>query len=262
VFATVSTTAYRTFGAGQKAADRHKSDKHSAMTQFIDLSHDFEDGMPGFRMTMPDGTKVQCTARIRPFVTHDQFRAATGGQVEFELTEVSFQTSIGTYLDSPYVRHRDRRDIGELRIDELVLPGVVVDLSHLAAGAAADIGDLRAGGLDGAAGKAVLCRFGWDRHWGTDGYAAYPFLSRAALQFLIDGGARLVGVDTINIDDNRDAERPAHTWLLARDIFVVENLCNLAALARKPFRFFAVPIKARRAAAMPIRAFAEVVDGR
>jgi kynurenine formamidase len=228
------------------------------MTRFVDLSHDFADGMPGFRMKMPDGRTVQCTARIRPFVTHDQFRAATGGQVEFELTDVSFQTAVGTYLDSPYVRHRDRRDIGALRIDELVLPGIGVDLSHLAAGAAAGIDDLRAGGLGDARGKAVLCRFGWDRHWGSDAYASYPFLSRAALQFLIDGGARLVGVDTINIDDNRDPERPAHTWLLARDIFIVENLCNLSALAAAPFRFFAVPIKARGAAAMPIRAFTEV----
>jgi len=232
------------------------------MSRFIDLSHDFEDGMPGFRMTMPDGTKVQCTARIRPFVTHDQYRAVTGGQAEFELTEVSFQTSVGTYLDSPYVRHRDRRDIGALTIDELVLPGVVADLSGLSPEAAASVEDLRAAGLDSVSGKAVLCRFGWDRHWGTDAYAAYPFLSRAAIEFLIDGGARLVGVDTINIDSNQDPERPAHTWLLARDIFVVENLCNLASLSRQPFRFFAVPIKARRAAAMPIRAFAEVVDAR
>jgi kynurenine formamidase len=74
---------------------------------------------------------------------------------------------------------------------------------------------------------------------------------------LIDRGARLVGVDTWNVDDISDEERPAHSWLLARDILIVENLCNLAALGHRSFRFFAVPIKARRAASMPIRAFAE-----
>ena len=111
------------------------------------------------------------------------------------------------------------------------------------------------------AGKAVLCRFGWDRLWGEEAYfSAYPFLSRPALWHLIEGGARLVGVDTWNADDSAEAERPAHTWLLERDIFIVENLCNLAALRRRAFRFFAVPIKAKGAASMPVRAFAEVLE--
>src|SRR4029450_1110566 len=156
--------------------------------------------------------------------------------------------------------HRDRCDVGALRIEELILPGIVIDLGHLAAGAAAEIADLRRamGDAFDVAGKAVLCRFGWDRLWGQDAYfATYPFLSRVAIRALIDGGVRLVGVDTWNVDDNGDAERSAHSWLLARDIFIVENLCNLAALGAGPFRFFAIPIKARGAASMPIRAFAE-----
>jgi kynurenine formamidase len=231
------------------------------MQRFIDLSHDFADGMPGFTATLPDGARLRCTAQIRPLVTHAQSRPAFGGKAEFELTEMRFPTSIGTYVDSPYVRHRDRRDVGALRLDELILPGLLIDLSHLAAGATAEPEDLRRGagvGLD-VAGKAVLCRFGWDRLWGRDEYfAAYPFLSRESLRLLIDGGARLLGVDTWNVDDSRDPERPAHSWLLARDILIVENLCNLAALGAAPFRFFALPIKARGAASMPIRAFAEL----
>lgn len=231
------------------------------MSRFIDLSHEFADGMPGFTTTMPDGSTLRCTARVRPLITHEQSRRSFDGKAEFELTEMSFPTSIGTYLDSPYVRYRDRRDVGALRIEELVLPGLAIDLSHLAAGAAAEPDDLRRGahGEFGVAGKAVLCRFGWDRFWGRDDYfSAYPFLSRSALCILIDGGARLLGVDTWNVDDNRDAERPAHSWLLARDIFIVENLCRLDALGTAPFRFFAVPVKARGAASMPIRAFAEM----
>jgi len=232
------------------------------MPQFIDLSHEFADGMPGFTATLPDGSRLRCTARIRPLITHAQSRVAFDGKAEFELTEASFQTSIGTYIDSPYVRHRELRDVAALRIDELILPGVMVDLGHLAAGDAAEVADLRQalGGAFEVAGKAVLCRFGWDRLWGQDAYfAAYPFLSRAAIRALIDGGARLVGVDTWNVDSNSDAERPAHTWVLERDIFIVENLRNLAALSAAAFRFFAVPIKARGAASMPIRAFAEVI---
>jgi kynurenine formamidase len=41
-------------------------------------------------------------------------------------------------------------------------------------------------------------------------------------------------------------------------VLIVENLMNLDALHGKRFRFFAIPLKARRAASMPLRAFAEI----
>jgi len=36
------------------------------MTKFIDLSHDFEDNMPGFKLKNEDGTIKQYTAKIHP----------------------------------------------------------------------------------------------------------------------------------------------------------------------------------------------------
>jgi len=233
------------------------------MPRLVDLSHDFADGMAGLTMKGPDGAPVTLTARIRPFVTHEQSRANYGGKAEFTMTEMSFQTSLGTYLDSPYVRWRERRDIGALRLDELVLPGLLLDLPGCAPGAAVEPDELAeaAGGRLELRGKAVLCRFGWDRFWGSPQYGDCPYLSRDSLRALIDGGARLLGVDCGNADSFRDPERPAHSWLLERDILIVENLRGLEALAgARAFRFFAVPIKARGAGSMPVRAFAEIPD--
>jgi len=67
-----------------------------------------------------------------------------------------------------------------------------------------------------------------------------------------------MSVDTLNIDSRNDPERPAHTEILNRDILVVENLCNLPALPKSKYRFFAKPIKARKITTITIRAFAEV----
>lgn len=108
------------------------------------------------------------------------------------------------------------------------------------------------------AGKAVLFRFGWDRYWGDPRYDRYPYIGRDVIDRLVAGQAKLVGVDTLNIDNRNDPYRPAHTEFLRRDILVVENLANLLVLPAVGFRFFAVPIKARSAAAMTIRAFAEI----
>ncbi len=189
-------------------------------------------------------------------MTHEESKPRYDGKAMFEVTEITFQTSIGTYLDSPYHRYPDRRDISQLRLDEVILPGVVIDVRGR--------GPFEAVGLDALGtppdvrGRAVLFNFGWDAHWGREEYHAYPFIARDVIDWLIEAGAKLVGVDTINVDSSRDPERPAHSAFLQRDVLIVENMANLAALHGVDFRFFAVPIKGVKVAAMPVRAFAEV----
>lgn len=227
------------------------------MPRFIDLSHTFENGMPGFRLKNEDGTVTQFTATIRPFITHQQSRPRYQGLAEFEITEMQFHTSIGTYLDSPYHRWKERRDIARLGLDEVILPGVLIDARRYAPFEAAGI-EVLPRGVD-LAGRAVLFHFGWDQQWGSEAYFQYPFIGRALIDHLANAQVRLVGVDTINIDDARDPERPAHSILLKQDILIVENLAHLDELYGNQFRFFAVPLKAKGAAAMPVRAFAETV---
>lgn len=225
------------------------------MTRFIDLSHSLENGMPAFRLKNEDGSFTQFSVSIRPFLTHEQSAPKYGGKASFEITEVTFQTSVGTYLDSPSHRYRGGRDIADLALEDLILPGIVIPAPGRKPFEAAGPEILPP--MESLRGKAVLFHFGWDEHWGTEQYHSYPFISRDCIRRLIEAGAKLAGVDTINIDDPRDPERPAHSWLLKEGILVVENLCNLGQLTGKPFRFFALPIKAKGATSMPVRAMAE-----
>ena len=225
---------------------------------FIDLSHDFENGMPGFRIKNPDGSFTSFSARIRPFLTHEESKAKYQGKASFEITEISFQTSIGTYLDAPYHRWPEKRDISQILLKEVILPGVVVDARNLnpSQPLKLDMIDIQSYDLES---KAVLFNFGWDKFWGTEKYFEYPFISIDLLDYLITRKVMLVGVDTINIDNSNDLSRPAHTKFLKNDILIVENLTNLDSLYDKDFRFFAVPLKAKRVAALPVRAFAELI---
>ncbi|MFW9992138.1 MAG: cyclase family protein [Candidatus Odinarchaeota archaeon] len=226
------------------------------MTEYIDLSHDFEDGMPGFRMRNEDGSLTVYSASIKPFLTHEQTLPKFDGKASFEITEITFQTSIGTYLDSPYHRHPSKRDISQITLEEVILEGLVIDTRGLAPFQPVGVGILPED-VD-LAGKAVLFNFGWDKYWGSEAYYSYPFISEPLIESLIERGGKLVGIDTINIDDSRDLARPAHTKLLARDVLIVENLVNLELLHGKNFRFYAVPIKGKKVAAMPVRAFAQI----
>ena len=225
---------------------------------FIDLSHVFEDGMPGFVMKQDDGTAAHLTASVKPFLTHDQSKPFYNGLASFELTEVAFTTSIGTYLDSPMHRFEGMRDISELTLEDVILDGVVVRVPSARAGEPVGLEDCEI--PEDIFGKAVLFHFGWDRHWGTDAYETYPFIGDDVITCLVERRAKLVGMDTFNADDRTNPKRPCHSELLKKDILIVENLRNLEALPDCGFRFFAVPIKAKSAAAMTIRAFAETQE--
>lgn len=223
---------------------------------FIDLAHELYDGMPGFKLKDEHGNIVQYTAQVRTFISHDDSRPKFNGQAEFEITEIEMQTSVGTYLDSPFHRFKDGRDISQLKLDELIRDGICVDARGLNAWEPFPLARLPDVDMRG---KAILFCFGWDQYWGTDDYFAYPFLSVEVIETLKERGAGMIGVDAVNIDDSRDLTRPAHTLLLRDDIFIVENLTNLDQLIGRDFRFFAVPIKVRKGAAMNIRAFAELI---
>jgi kynurenine formamidase len=47
----------------------------------------------------------------------------------------------------------------------------------------------------------VLVATGWDEHWGTPTYLSdNPFLTAAAAERLVEAGAALIGIDSLNDD--------------------------------------------------------------
>jgi kynurenine formamidase len=224
----------------------------------VDLTQRFENGMPGFRMRGKSGALTEFGASVRPFLTHRESLPNYDGKASFEITEVRFQTSIGTYLDAPRHRYEGGADIADLKLDSLILDCIVIDATFctperpLTPDHLPEAGELR--------GKAALIHFGWDRYWGSEDYYRHPFVSRDALDCLLRAGIGLFGVDALNADDRLDLERPAHTLFLRSGIHIVENLTGLDRLLGRESRFYAIPLPVRDAAAFPVRAFAELRD--
>jgi kynurenine formamidase len=176
---------------------------------------------------------------------------------EFAIGRIDMVANTGTYVDSPFHRYREGKDLAQLPLERLAnLEAVVVK----AAGAGRAIGAPAFDGMD-VRGKAVLVYTGWDRHWRTDAYfAGHPFLTRDAAERLAAEGAVLVGIDSYNIDDTADRSRPAHSILLGAEIPICEHMCNLGALPAGGFRFSAVPAKVSGLGSFPVRAFAVVEE--
>ena len=215
---------------------------------FIDLSHSIEHGMityPGLPGPL-----------ICDFLSREASRSHYAPGVEFHIGKIEMVANTGTYLDSPFHRYAEGKDLSQLPLEQLAdLESVVV--RPRAPGRAIGPGAFAGEAL---AGKAVLVQTGWDTHWRTDRYlSGHPFLTGEAARFLREQHVALVGIDSLNIDDTDDGRRPVHSALLAADIPIVEHLCNLGSLPPGGFRFFAVPAKVAAFGTWPVRAFAHVL---
>ncbi|HJQ35389.1 MAG TPA: cyclase family protein [Pyrinomonadaceae bacterium] len=214
--------------------------------RFVDLSHEVEHGLVTYR-GLP--APVVCD-----FLSREESRKIYAPGTEFHIGKIEMVANTGTYLDSPFHRYADGRDLSELPLSSLAdLDGVVVS--------AADAPE-RAVGRDAFEGlevknRAVLVHTGWAARWRTEAYfEGHPFLTEGAAELLAEEGAALVGIDSYNIDDTADARRPVHSRLLGANIPIVEHMCNLERLPPRGFKFFAVPVKVRRFGTFPVRAFA------
>jgi arylformamidase len=214
----------------------------------VELSHPIAAGMT----TYPG----QPGPEITPHLTREASRASYAPGTEFAIERISMIGNTGTYLDSPYHRYPDGVDLAVLPLEALAaLPAVVARLTD-AADRAIDVDALAA--LD-VSGHAVLLHTGWDRHWDTDRYGRdTPYLTRDAAQWLVDNGARLVGIDALNVDDPADGARPAHSLLLAAGIPIVEHLTGLDQVPPTGAQFTAVPPRVHQMGTFPVRAFAAI----
>jgi kynurenine formamidase len=220
----------------------------SDLRRLVELSHAFGHGT----VTYPGLPAPE----ISDYWTREQTRARYTEGAEFHIARITMVANTGTYLDSPFHRYADGRDLAGLALSSLAdLDGRVL---RVPAGAPRAI-DREAFVFDDVAGTAVLVHTGWDRHWGTETYGTpAPFLTRRACAWLVERGAALVGIDSVNIDDAADLARPAHTTLLGAGVPIVEHLCGLEQLPPRGFRFHAAPPRFEGVGTFPVRAYAIV----
>ncbi len=250
----------RGVGGASGGAEAGPRARAGRATRLVDLSHTVREGLvtyPG----LPAPT-------ITPFLTRADSVAKYAPGTQFAMDVLTMIGNTGTYLDSPFHRYEGGTDLSGLELESLV--GLSAEVFRLD-----EVVDPERGGRRGIgaevffdrdlAGTAVLLQTGWDRHFGTPAYGEpAPFLTEAGAQHLVDAGVRLVGIDSLNIDDTdpvtSGGARPAHSLLLAAGIHVVEHLTNLGAVPPRGARFTAVPPKVEGFGTFPVRAFAEVAE--
>lgn len=213
----------------------------------IDLSHTVEHGLITYK-GLP--APVICD-----YLSREASRQRYAPGTEFHIGKIEMVANTGTYVDSPFHRYADGKDLSQLPLDSLADLETVVVRVDAARGRAIDSSAFAGLALTG---KAVLVHTGWSRHWKTDQYFEdHPYLTEDAAVLLRRAGTRLVGIDSYNIDATDSGRRPVHSELLRHDIPICEHMTGLDTLPNNsPTRFFAVPVKVADFGTFPVRAFA------
>lgn len=183
----------------------------------------------------------------------------------------------GTHIDAPIHFNEKGRAVDEVPLDDLIGPGVVIDVREETAEdpdyrlsrAAIDRHESRHGSIP--QGAIVLLRTGWSDRWpdvraylgddtpGDASNLSFPSYGEEAANFLIEERVvRVLGVDTASIDYGRSTDFAVHRAAAARQVAGLENLTNLGELPATGFSVIALPMKIEGGSGGPVRVVAVV----
>lgn len=221
-----------------------EQDKNSA---FIDLSHTIENGLITYK-GLP--APIICD-----YLSREESKSRYAAGTTFQIGKIEMVTNTGTYIDCPFHRYEDGKDLSQVTLENFAdLEGIVIRVDYKET-LAIDAGFFQGKELHD---KAVLVHTGWDCYWNTDAYFDnHPYLTEDAALYLVQNGAKLVGIDSVNIDDTKGGARPVHTTLLGAQVLIVEHLCHLEQIPEQNFTFSAIPPAFKGVGTFPVRAFAK-----
>lgn len=227
----------------------------SPFRQIIDLSHPMTPGMRNGGGWAVDFPLMDNFARTRMM---------TGGKASYETHMMLFPEHCGTHLDAPRHFHEPGDPIDRLPLERLLLPGLLLDLTHIAIGQPITIADLEA--AEEKAGRrigpdeALVCWTGTDRWWGGPEMSRNrPHVPTGTAQWLVDRGMTMFATDMIGMDDPDEWWDPTHQVWLSNGVCMVQQLTGLERLVGATFLIIAFPIKVVGATGCPVRAAALVL---
>jgi len=215
---------------------------------FIDLSHTIEHGLVTYK-GLP--APIVCD-----YLSRENSKQFYAEGTEFQIGKIEMVTNTGTYIDCPFHRFENGKDLSEVGLECFTdLDAIVIRIPF------SETLEIREEHLKNyeIRNRAVLINTGWDSNWNTEKYYEnHPYLTEGAAKYLKDCSVKLVGIDSHNIDSTLGKARPVHTTLLGAEILIVEHLCNLYLLPNDGFTFSAIPPKFKGVGTFPVRAMAKL----
>lgn len=217
-----------------------------AGSSWFELSHQIHPGMQTFPVSWH-----------RPV---DFVSLGTLEEVGRRTTHVHIGTHSGTHIDAPSHFIENGNTISDFPLERFSSRAVLLDLRDMVAGQAVDVDRLRNTAVSSALpGESILINYGWSMHYGTEKYyPQQPFLSKAAMEYLLGFSPTMIGYDVAMPDDPKhsrgsDCDSPMHKLALGNDVLLLENL-KFPDNIPESFELFAFPLNLKDLDGSPVRA--------
>ncbi len=156
----------------------------------------------------------------------------------FALSALTLSSHAGTHVDPPAHFHRGGPTVEEIPLETWVGPCEVVEIpADRRAVLAEDLPRL-------SAGARLLLKTPNSARWAASSayFPDYVALSGAAARALAGGHPRLVGIDSLSIENDPTGRYPVHRALAAAGVVVVEGL-QLQAVPPGPYELLCLPLR-------------------
>jgi len=222
------------------------------LIRIIDLSHVITPGKAGRKFSL----EMVGAETINPNVVRLE------GQW-YIMHNINMVSHIGTHIEAPYHLFKSQADLARLSLEQLMGEAVLLDLRHCPRKSAVtmqqvQVASARAGNI--RAGDIVFCNLGSASLYGTEEYSTSPYFSPGAIQYLVDQGMKLMGVDASGVEVPGNENHVNHSALFIKGIPLIENVANLDHLSRTRFMVYAWPIAVDGLEAFPLRVVAVESD--
>jgi len=178
-----------------------------------------------------------------------------------ETRKLVLGTHTGTHTDAPLHFIPNGKGIDQVPLDTLVGEATVLNFAPVQANQEIGVAALKEK-LGEKAPRRVILRTDWSDYFGEMSYYNnYPFFSQDAARWLVDGGCRLIAMDTPSPDNPAHSrssgnDSPNHKVLLGAEVVLVEYLTNLRALTKSVVELFVLPLKVKGGDGAPTRCIA------
>ena len=166
------------------------------------------------------------------------------------MSDVELMDHIGTHIEVPLHCLKQGADLAEVPVEQFVGDAVILDLTDAEAEGGVTLEQVQAaafavGGI--REGDIVFCQMGKTKYFST-----------ASLQWLVDQGMKLIGVDSGGVELSHDETHANvnHLLLFRAGISVIENLAHMDQLTQSRVKAYALPVPVRGLDAFPLRVIA------
>lgn len=187
----------------------------------------------------------------------------------FRVHQMKMHAGIGTHMDAPSHRFEGAMSIGEIPLEQLIVPICLIDVSERAGAdyeiSVKDIEDFEKIHGEILKNCLVIGFTGWSRFWkdgesyrnvDTKGQMHFPAFSILAVEHLLKREIAGIAIDTLS-PDCLDPDFPVHKLILGAGKYIIENIGDCSQIPPVGSYAIALPLRSESTES-PIRIIALV----